>query len=139
MEPGTAVRYELAAGNDGDAFSLHETSGQLRVAGPLDYEVIRQYELQVAALDGSNLGLARVQVRVVDVNDCAPVFERPAYRAQVTEEDDRGLPKRVLQYDERTCTLLQSLASDGGRTGRHPLSLSSVRERRALAVPEWGL
>lgn len=26
-----------------------------------------------------------------------PVFERPTYRTQITEEDDRNLPKRVLQ------------------------------------------
>lgn len=32
-----------------------------------------------------------------DVNDNPPVFERPTYRTQITEEDDRNLPKRVLQ------------------------------------------
>lgn len=29
-----------------------------------------------------------------------PVFERPTYRTQITEEDDRNLPKRVLQVNE---------------------------------------
>lgn len=31
------------------------------------------------------------------MNDNPPVFERPTYRTQITEEDDRNLPKRVLQ------------------------------------------
>lgn len=36
-------------------------------------------------------------IHVKDVNDNPPVFERPTYRTQITEEDDRNLPKRVLQ------------------------------------------
>jgi len=31
------------------------------------------------------------------VNDNPPVFDRPTYETQITEEDDRNLPKRVLQ------------------------------------------
>jgi hypothetical protein len=38
-----------------------------------------------------------VVIHVKDVNDNPPVFERPTYRTQITEEDDRNLPKRVLQ------------------------------------------
>jgi hypothetical protein len=36
-------------------------------------------------------------INVKDVNDNSPIFEKTAYRAQITEEDDRALPKRVLQ------------------------------------------
>lgn len=38
-----------------------------------------------------------VVIHVKDVNDNPPVFERPTYRTQITEEDDRNLPKRILQ------------------------------------------
>ena len=31
------------------------------------------------------------------VNDNSPVFEKALYRTQITEEDDRALPKRVLK------------------------------------------
>lgn len=34
------------------------------------------------------------------VNDNPPVFDRPTYETQITEEDDRNLPKRVLQVNQ---------------------------------------
>ena len=38
-------------------------------------------------------------IHVNDVNDNPPVFDRPTYETQITEEDDRNLPKRVLQVE----------------------------------------
>lgn len=47
-----------------------------------------------------------------DVNDNPPVFERPTYRTQITEEDDRNLPKRVLQViEDFSSFVLQLFAS----------------------------
>ena len=37
-----------------------------------------------------------------DVNDNPPVFDRPTYETQITEEDDRNLPERVLQVPMNT-------------------------------------
>lgn len=36
-------------------------------------------------------------INVKDVNDNSPIFEKTSYRTQITEEDDRALPKRVLK------------------------------------------
>lgn len=57
----------------------------------------RQYELKLAASDNLKENYTTVVIHVKDVNDNPPVFERPTYRTQITEEDDRNLPKRVLQ------------------------------------------
>lgn len=56
-----------------------------------------QYELRLAASDKNSASFATVIVHVKDANDNPPVFERPTYRTQITEEDDRNLPKKVLQ------------------------------------------
>lgn len=56
-----------------------------------------QYELKLAASDNLKENYTTVVIHVKDVNDNPPVFERPTYRTQITEEDDRTLPKRVLQ------------------------------------------
>lgn len=56
-----------------------------------------QYELRLAASDNLKENYTTVIIHVKDVNDNPPVFERPTYRTQITEEDDRNLPKRVLQ------------------------------------------
>lgn len=56
-----------------------------------------QYELKLAASDNLKENYTTVVIHVKDVNDNPPVFERPTYRTQITEEVDRNLPKRVLQ------------------------------------------
>jgi len=37
-------------------------------------------------------------VHVNDVNDNPPIFERTSYRTQITEEDDRNLPKNIENF-----------------------------------------
>lgn len=59
--------------------------------------IILQYELKLTASDNLKENYTTVVIHVKDVNDNPPVFERPTYITQITEEDDRNLPKRVLQ------------------------------------------
>lgn len=63
-----------------------------------------QYEVHVAARTGGGGGAAggertqgRVNLLVGDVNDNPPFLTRPFYETQVTEEDDRHLPKTIVQ------------------------------------------
>lgn len=56
-----------------------------------------QYELRLVASDNLNENFTTVIIHVKDVNDNPPVFDRPTYQTQITEEDDRSLPKKVLQ------------------------------------------
>jgi len=51
----------------------------------------------LAASDNLNDNVTEVLIRVKDVNDHPPVFDRPVYETQITEEDDRQLPKKILQ------------------------------------------
>jgi hypothetical protein len=43
------------------------------------------------------MSVAKTFLNWFPVNDNPPVFDRPTYETQITEEDDRNLPKRVLQ------------------------------------------
>ena len=58
---------------------------------------ILKYELRLVASDNLNENYTTIVIHVNDVNDNPPVFDRPTYETQITEEDDRMLPKRVLQ------------------------------------------
>ena len=58
-----------------------------------------QYELRLVASDNLNENYTTVVIHVNDVNDNPPVFDRPTYETQITEEDDRNLPKRVLKVN----------------------------------------
>ncbi|XP_052738209.1 fat-like cadherin-related tumor suppressor homolog isoform X2 [Bicyclus anynana] len=93
-----AVTYALVGGDERDDFALHPASGVLRVARPLDHERRREYLLTVQALDGGAPPLsdhATVNVTVLDANDNAPAFARPAYAARVRE--DAAVGARVVQ------------------------------------------
>jgi hypothetical protein len=61
------------------------------------HSLLPQYELRLVASDNLNENYTTIVIHVNDVNDNPPVFDRPTYETQITEEDDRNLPKRVLQ------------------------------------------
>ncbi|XP_075992348.1 neural cadherin isoform X1 [Anticarsia gemmatalis] len=96
-DESSRIRYEITSGNIGGAFAVKNMTGAIYVAGALDYETRKRYELKLAASDNLKENYTTVVIHVKDVNDNPPVFERPTYRTQITEEDDRNLPKRVLQ------------------------------------------
>ena len=56
-----------------------------------------QYELRITASDNFKENYTTVVINIRDVNDNSPIFEKTSYRTQITEEDDRALPKRVLK------------------------------------------
>ncbi|XP_043210951.1 neural-cadherin-like isoform X4 [Amphibalanus amphitrite] len=97
IDESSRIRYELTQGNVGGAFGVKNSTGAIYVAGPLDFETRSRYELRLVASDNLNENYTDVVIHVRDVNDNPPLFDKPIYQAQITEEDDRGLPKQILQ------------------------------------------
>lgn len=62
------------------------------------------------ALTAIGVGETQVLINVMDANDHSPVFPRDKHETQITEEDDRHLPKAVLQV------CLHSSESEGKST-----------------------
>lgn len=60
-------------------FTINRTSGEIRMNGLIDFEVVQQFQLTVEAVDN---GVVRrtdtlsVYVYLIDDNDNAPVFEK---------------------------------------------------------------
>ncbi|XP_018016523.1 neural-cadherin isoform X4 [Hyalella azteca] len=96
QDESSRIRYEITNGNIGGAFAVKNMTGAIYVAGPLDYETRKRYELRLVASDNRNENHTTVVIHVKDVNDNPPMFDRPLYETQITEEDDRGLPKNIL-------------------------------------------
>ncbi|ETN61089.1 cadherin [Anopheles darlingi] len=101
----SGIRYKISSGNIGNVFAIRNATGALYVAKALDYEKIKKYELRLTASDNFKENYTTVLINVRDVNDNPPVFEKSSYRTQITEEDDRGLPKRVLRTPKMAGTL----------------------------------
>ncbi|NWR69368.1 CELR3 protein, partial [Centropus unirufus] len=73
------------------------TTGQLSLSQKLDYETIKQFEVEVEASDGGQPSLSAktlVVVDVIDVNDNPPEFNQAVYDVSVLE----NLPKGSLVY-----------------------------------------
>ncbi|XP_069196001.1 putative neural-cadherin 2 isoform X2 [Procambarus clarkii] len=104
------VVYGVVAGAVGGLFTVGGYTGQLTLTAPLDYETKHMYEVIVSAQAGEERTFARVLVRVRDINDLTPTFSRPLFETQITEEDDRHLPKPILQVSAS-----DGDASDEGR------------------------
>lgn len=83
------VHYSIISGNVKGQFYIHSPTGAIDVINPLDYEMIREYNLRIKAQDGGRPplinGTGMVVVQVVDVNDNAPMFVSTPFQATVLE------------------------------------------------------
>eukprot|EP00118_Oscarella_pearsei_P019174 m.202185 g.202185 ORF g.202185 m.202185 type:complete len:4095 (+) comp39606_c0_seq6:120-12404(+) len=112
---GNPVSYSIHSGNTGNTFKIDASSGVVSLQNNLDFETVNYYALIVQATEvGSSLGsaLARMDIRVLNVNDNSPKFRQSAYTTNVTEnaptgttlvrveaQDNDSPPYNRFQYD----------------------------------------
>ena len=92
---GAPVTHTLTAGNTNDAWTIDAATGELKVAGALDYETTPSYTLTVTAAvggDGAATASAPVTITVTNVDE-PPVFGAASYAFSVAE--DAGFTTRV--------------------------------------------
>ncbi|KAL5279010.1 hmr-1.2 family protein [Megaselia abdita] len=94
-DESSRIRYEITSGNIGGAFAVKNMTGAIYVAGALDYETRRRYELKLVASDSLNENETTVIINVKDVNDLPPVFPQTLYEKSFEEE--RRPPFSILQ------------------------------------------
>ncbi len=83
---GAAVTHTLTAGNTGGVWALDATSGELKVAGALDYETAPSYQLMVEARRGpAAAAVVPVTITVTNVDE-PPAFAGDAYAFTVAED-----------------------------------------------------
>uniref|UniRef100_A0A671PKS5 Protocadherin Fat 4 n=1 Tax=Sinocyclocheilus anshuiensis TaxID=1608454 RepID=A0A671PKS5_9TELE len=93
------IRFSIAGGNANSDFRIDSVTGVISVAKLLDRETCSAYSLLVQAADrGSSprVDRATVNIMLLDVNDCTPVFELSPYSISV-QENLGNLPKNILQ------------------------------------------
>ncbi|XP_074460068.1 protocadherin beta-15-like [Larus michahellis] len=90
------ITYEFseAVGQSRSLFVIDATSGEIKLAMPLDFEVAENHELSVRATDGGGLSaICKVLVEVVDVNDNAPELVVNSFNSPLPEN---ALPGTVV-------------------------------------------
>ena len=85
---GQPVTHALTAGNTDDAWTIDAATGELKVAGPLDYETTPSYTLTMTAAvggDGSATASAPVTITVTNVDE-PPAFGAASYAFSAAED-----------------------------------------------------
>ena len=85
---GLPVTHRLTGGDPDAVWTLDATSGELKVAGALDYETTPSFNLTVTAAvggDGTATATAEVTVTVTNVDE-PPVFAAESYAFRVAED-----------------------------------------------------
>lgn len=93
------IRFSISGGNTNSDFRIDSVTGMISVAKQLDREARTSYSLVVQAADrGSSprVDRATVNIMLLDVNDCPPVFELSPYTVNV-QENLENLLRSILQ------------------------------------------
>ena len=89
--------YQIISGDPGKAFSIEEQTGFIRVAKPLDYEGIKEYNLVVGAWDGQFGNDTNVNITILNVNDMRPQFLQKKYTVELMEESVPTYPIKQVE------------------------------------------
>uniref|UniRef100_A0A3P8T454 Cadherin domain-containing protein n=1 Tax=Amphiprion percula TaxID=161767 RepID=A0A3P8T454_AMPPE len=98
------VTYEFDHISDesNNAFSLDQTSGEVRVAGTIDYEKVSSYEMQISAKDGLGLvSYATLMIEVTDINDNAPIIQLKSLTNPIPENVSPGTEVGIINVQDR--------------------------------------
>ncbi|KAI6229219.1 hypothetical protein M3Y95_00508200 [Aphelenchoides besseyi] len=74
---------------DSKDFSINNMTGEITVAKPLDRESRSSYSVTVTVTDAGQPPLASstvLEIKIEDVNDCIPTFERSSYQTSIAED-----------------------------------------------------
>ncbi|KAK1800276.1 hypothetical protein P4O66_000320 [Electrophorus voltai] len=113
----------------------------LQTTTPLDYERVRDYRVEIVAVDSGNPALSStnsLKVQVTDMNDNSPIFSPPLFEVEFAEENQPGekvLDVIAVDADSGTnAELVYSIVADSSMRGLFEIDPSSgeVRARSPL-------
>ncbi|XP_022539749.2 protocadherin-1 isoform X1 [Astyanax mexicanus] len=116
------VPFQLRSASASDSTSKRKYF--LQTTTPLDYERIKEYRIEIVAVDSGNPALSStnsLKVQVTDMNDNAPVFSPSLYEVDFAEENqpgDKVLDVVATDADSGTnAELLYSIITDSATKG----------------------
>ncbi|TSV15261.1 Protocadherin-1 [Bagarius yarrelli] len=113
----------------------------LQTTMPLDFERVRDYRVEIVAVDSGNPALSStnsLKVQVTDINDNSPIFSPPLFEIEFAEENQPGekvLDVIAVDADSGTnADLIYSIVADSTTRGLFEIdpSTGEVRARSPL-------
>ncbi|XP_034037708.1 protocadherin beta-15-like [Thalassophryne amazonica] len=87
---------------NGNVFSLHRKTGEVRVSGVIDYEKSSSYEMQISAKDGlGSASHATLIIDITDINDNAPVIYLKSLTNPIPENISPGTEVGIINVQDR--------------------------------------
>ncbi|XP_061755831.1 protocadherin beta-16-like [Nerophis ophidion] len=83
-------------------FTLHPKTGDVKVAGVVDYEKMSSFEMQISAIDGLGLiSYSSLIIEVTDTNDNTPVIQLKSLSNPVPENVSPGTEVGIINVQDR--------------------------------------
>ena len=89
-----AIRYSIRSVSQAEVFSLDSVSGQLRLSDTIDFEIVREYNISVRAVDNAtylNIRIFSTVIFVTDICDNPPVINHTQPSASVLQGSSSNL------------------------------------------------
>ncbi|XP_078810271.1 protocadherin gamma-A5 isoform X22 [Oryzias latipes] len=83
------INYSISNNVEGilNLFEMHETKGELRLIGNVDYEHSKHYQLNIKAMDQGGLSdSCKIILDIVDLNDNSPVIDLMSKTQSIPED-----------------------------------------------------
>ncbi|KAM4677971.1 protocadherin gamma-B2-like [Discoglossus pictus] len=94
--------FSTVYGNVLDMFGINPTNGEIKTKNNLDYEVTRNYEMDIQAKDGGGLvAHSKVLIEITDINDNAPEISVTSVSSPIPEDTPPGTVIALIQVHDR--------------------------------------
>ncbi|XP_053285327.1 protocadherin beta-16-like [Pleuronectes platessa] len=94
--------FDHVSDENSNVFSLNPKTGEVRVAGAVDYEKVSSYEMQISAKDGLGLvSYVTLVIEVDDINDNAPVISLKSLTNPIPENASPGSEVGIVNVQDR--------------------------------------
>uniref|UniRef100_UPI003AAF52F7 protocadherin beta-16-like n=1 Tax=Centroberyx gerrardi TaxID=166262 RepID=UPI003AAF52F7 len=94
--------FDHVSDENSNVFSLHPKTGEVRVAGSIDFEKESSYEMQISAKDGLGLAsYATLIIEITDINDNAPVINLKSVTNSIPENVSPGTEVGIINVQDR--------------------------------------
>ena len=95
------LKYSIIGGNPHQFFSMEESSGKITLVNLHNFDQSPAYLLNISVSDGVYSNTARVRILLFSANSYSPVFDKPLYEVQFSENQAAGvLVAQVQATDE---------------------------------------
>ncbi|XP_061135331.1 protocadherin gamma-A11-like isoform X39 [Syngnathus typhle] len=97
------VSYDFGhVSDEHNLFNIDPTTGEIKVAGLIDFEEIASFEIKVEAKDGLGLtSYAKVLIDITDLNDNAPLINLMSLTNPVAENVSPGTEVGIINVQDR--------------------------------------